>query len=477
MSKNDLKGEVLHSMKWIAAGRATTQVVSWLTTFWVIRLLTPDDYGVVALSTVVSGLTLMLIETFFLPVIVRDKDLTVRKFQQFLGVLCTVIVFFSVSQFILAEYIGNYYNSEIVTSILKVQIIGYIGLGIGILPRAMLTKAMEFKKLSLVAAVANLVASVITVILAIYNFGYWSLVIGALSNTIIRSTLSFGVKPIKVRPILEFRTIAPLIRSGGLFALHGIFFYIFLYMDVAIAGRNLTVTEVGIWAVCIQIATMPLKKILPLINQVAFPAFSKIQADFKKVGGYVAKAQRLGFLLTIPLFWGMAMIIDILIPLIIGEKWNVASLPTALILFVMPFRFSDELFNPALQGMGKLKHMITNAAILILIMFVSLLAGTKFGIIGLAYSWCGGFLLCYCILVTRNFKVFELGVKQFFTISYAPILSGFIMCTALYFLESFIAVPPIISIVLQVLIGSVFYIGSMLVLNKQALKEVLLLSK
>jgi len=341
----------------------------------------------------------------------------------------------------------------------------------------MLTKSMEFKKISLVAAIANLTASVITVFLALYDFGYWSLVIGALSNTLIRSTLSFGVSPIKVRPILEFRTITPLIQSGGLFALHGIFFYIFLYMDVAIAGRNLTVTEVGIWAVCIQIATMPLKKILPLINQVAFPAFSKIQDDFKKVGGYVAKAQRLGFLLTIPLFWGMAMIIDLLIPLILGEKWGIASLPTALILFVMPFRFSDELFNPALQGVGKLKHMIINAAILICIMIISLLAGTKFGILGLAYSWCGGFLFCYCILVKRNFMVFGLGIKQFFTIGYPPAVSGFIMCLALFYLEPFLVVSPILSIVIQVLIGGVCYIGSMTVLNKQALKEILLLSK
>jgi len=464
-------------MKWIAAGRATTQIVSWLTTFWVIRLLTPDDYGVVTLAVVVSGLIIMLIETLFLPAIVKDKDLDKGKYKQLLGLLCSVIVFISGSQLFFADIIGEYYNSDIVATILKVHILGYICQGIEILPRAMLTKSMQFKKLSIVAAIANLVGSITTLTLALNDFSYWSLVIGTLANTFTRSMLTFSVYPVRVIPIFKFDAIIPLLKYGGLVTFHGILFYIFLFMDVAIAGKVLTVTEVGIWAVCIQIATMPLKKILPFINQVAFPAYSKIQDDFKKVGGYVIKAQRISFVITIPLFWGMAMIMDSLIPLIIGDKWLVAILPTSLLLFVMPFRFSDELFNPALQSMGKAKHMIVNITIMITIMLISLLIGTQYGILGLAYSWGAGFLVCYTILIKRNFSVFEIKMKQLFLISYAPILGGVIMCTMLYYTQGTLGLNPLISVLLQIILGGISYISTIAIINRKILQEIMTLIK
>jgi O-antigen/teichoic acid export membrane protein len=477
LTNKDLKGEVLQSIKWIAAGRATTQVVSWLTTFWVIRLLTPEDYGVVTLAVVVSGLILMLIETLFLPVIVKDKVFDDNKLQQLLGLLCAVIIVVCVSQFLFADYVGQYYNSEIVANILKIQIIGYICQGFEIIPRAMLTKTMQFKKLSIVAAIANLTASILTLTLALNNYGYWSLVIGTLANTITRSVLTFLVNPIKVAPSMKFDAIVSLIKYSGLITIHGVLFYIFLFMDVAIAGKVLTVAEVGIWAVCIQIATMPLKKVLPFINQVAFPAFSKIQDDFKKVGGYVIKAQRLSFVITIPLFWGMATVMNTLIPLVIGDKWLIATVPTSLLLFVMPFRFSDELFNPALQSIGKIKHMIVNITIVITIMFTSLLIGTQFGILGLAYSWAAGFLCCYFIVISRNFKIFELEIKQLFVISYAPFIGGLVMCGTLFYVQPFLTLHPLLSVVLQIGIGGCCYLGTVTMLNRSAIDEVVSLYK
>jgi O-antigen/teichoic acid export membrane protein len=477
LTNKDLKGEVLQSIKWVAAGRATTQMVSWITTFWVIRLLTPDDYGVVTLAMVVSGLILMLIDRLFLPVIVKDKELDENKLKQLLGLLFTVITLVCISQFLFADYIGQYYNSEIVADILKVQIIGYICLGVEIIPRAMLTKSMEFKKLSIVAAIANLTASILTLTLAFNDYGYWSLVIGTLAISIIRSSLTFIICPVKIMPLFRFDAVIASIKFGSLITLHGILFYAFLYMDVAIAGKVLTVTEVGIWAVCIQIATMPLKKILPLINQVAFPAFSKIQEDFKKVGGYVIKAQRLSFVITIPLFWGMAMVMNTLIPLVIGDKWLIAAVPTSLLLFVMPFRFSDELFNPALQSIGKIKHMIVNVTIVITIMFTSLLIGTQFGILGLAYSWGAGFLCCYFIVISRNFKIFEIDIKQLLVISYAPLMGGLIMCGTLFFVQPFLTVHPLLSVILQIGIGGCCYLGTVVILNRPALNEIVALYK
>ncbi len=161
-----------------------------------------------------------------------------------------------------------------------------------------------------------------------------------------------AIKPVFLVPRFDFSAIKSSLMFGSLLSFHAMLMYVFLHLDVALAGVYLSAAEIGLFAMALMLATMPLKKILPMLNQVAFPAFSKIQHDTGLVRHYVLKAQRLSLVITIPIFWGLASIVDLAVPLILGEKWVKAIAPAAIIFVIMPLRFSYELYNPALKSMG-----------------------------------------------------------------------------------------------------------------------------
>ena len=81
---NALKNKVLHSLKWVALGRATTQTLRWVLTFWVIRILTPEDYGIVALADILFSLLMTIASTIAVSPLIQAKTLERSGFDDIL---------------------------------------------------------------------------------------------------------------------------------------------------------------------------------------------------------------------------------------------------------------------------------------------------------------------------------------------------------------------------------------------------------
>jgi len=471
VTDSKIKSEVLSGIKWVAIGKASTQLISWFTTFWVIRLLLPEDYGIVALAMAITGLMLMLIDTCFIPIIIKNKDISAEALAKVTGLLTIVVLMFSGGLFLASDWVGQFYQSDKIALVLKVQIIGVICQGIEILPRALLNKEMDFKRVSIVIAVANILGAITTLSMAFNGFAFWSLVVGTLVTSVIRAIFIFRAKPISVVPSFDLTGIYSHLKFGGLLSVHGLLFYIFLYMDVSIAGKQLSIVEAGVWAVCVQIAMMPLKKILPFINQVAFPAFSSIQDDISKVGNYVLKAQRLSFVLTVPLFWGLASVIDLLIPLILGERWSPAAMPAMILLFAMPFRFSDELFFPALKSLGLAQHMIVNIIVVIVLLVLCFVVGLQYGLLGFACAWVIGYLSGFIIVVSRNLEVLHIEKSQYAKAIILPLFSGSAMFLSVYLVKLVVLSNAWLELLFAISMGAVVFLTFSFFTNKSIFKE------
>lgn len=467
----DLKNQVLHSLKWVALGKVATQVVRWAMTFWVIRMLVPEDYGVVAMADIVFGFLPLLIGPLFGPALIQAKSLSEKALKQFFGIiliLYSTIFFF---QLAFADAIGAYYQSENVASILKVNAWAYLAMALMVIPSSMLARSMEFKQISIISAIANITAAITTLVLAYLGYGFWALIIGEMASLFLRTILILAIKPIKFLPEFKVSEVTQYMKFGGMLTLHSIIFYVFLHMDIAIAGQFMSAAEVGLYAIGLQFALMPQKKMLPLLKQVAFPAFSKIQDQPKRINSYIVKSQKLSLLVTIPVFWGLAITVDQIIPIIIGEKWSGAIIPTMIILFVMPLRFSEELFNPALKSLKKVKHLLGNVLIMLIIILLCLLYFIDMGANGLALAWGVGFPLSYLIIVTRNCRSFKIPVIDILKSFLSPFIAGVLMVVFVLLSKEWLSAVVISNLLGQIAIGAVTFAASIWLLDKKSLME------
>ncbi len=465
---DSLKHQVLHSLKWVALGKITTQIFRWLITFWVIRLLLPEDYGVVAMADIFFSFLTLFVGSLFTPVLIQTKDLTKQTLKQLFGMILVVHTSLFALQIILADVIGAYYQSDIVASILKVNAWCFLILAFGIIPAALLARNMEFKKVSIISGIANITAAITTLTMAYFGYGFWALIIGEIVSISLRTAMTLAISPITFLPSFKLAEVSHLIKFGGLLTGHAVFVYIFLHMDVAIAGRYMSAVEIGLFAVGLQFALMPLKKILPLLKQVAFPAFSKIQDQPERINAYIIKAQKLSLLISVPIFWGLAAVVDLIIPLILGDKWIEAVMPTMIILFVMPLRFCEELFEPALKSQKKVKHMLVNVWSMTVIMLISILLGIQYGAIGLASAWACGFPLAFIIIVIRNSRLLNICPWAFAKLFVAPFCAGGAMLLSVFAFKTLLIDNSLINLFSQIFIGGIAFLVTLVTLDRES---------
>lgn len=473
MNENtDFKHQVMHSLKWVALGKVATQIIRWVMTFWVIRLLVPEDYGVVAMADVFFSFLTLLVGALFTPALIQNRDLNRQTLKQTFGMILIVHGSLFALQLMIADYIGLYYQSDMVASILKVNAWCFLIIALEIIPAALLAKEMEFKKVSIISAIANIIAAITTLAMAWLGYGFWALIVGEIVSISIRTVLTLAIRPITFLPSFRFSEISTMMKFGGLLTGHAIIAYVFLHMDVAIAGRYMSAVEIGLFAVGLQFALMPQKKILPLLKQVAFPAFSKIQDQPEKINNYILKAQKLSLLVTIPVFWGLASIVDLIIPIILGEKWLEAVMPTMIILMVMPLRFCEELFNPALKSQRKVKHMMINIWIMMVIMSVAIFLGVKYGAVGLALAWAGGFPIAFLWVVKRNSQLFNISLSKVARLFVAPGIAGGLMLLSVYLSKLIMIEVSILNMLGQMVLGGFVFSITLLLIDKPAILEV-----
>jgi len=474
---SNLKQQVLHSLKWVFLGKIATQIIRWAMTFWVIRLLLPEDYGVVAMADIFAGFLALFIGGLFAPAIIQTKELSQTMLKQMFGLIIIVYSTMFFVQYNLAGVVGQFYKSEHVTSILKVSAWLFIIKAIAIIPTAQLARNMEFKRVSIISSIANITAAVTTLIMAYLHYGFWSIIIGEIVAVTLNAVMTLAVKPITFLPEFSFSEVKEHLKFGGLLMCHSILFYVFLHMDVAIAGRVMTAAEIGIFAIALQFALMPQKKILPLLKDVAFPAFSKIQDQPQRINNYILKAQKLSLLITIPIFWGLACVVDQIIPILLGNKWLDAIYPTMIILLVMPLRFSEELFNPALKSQRKVKHMFGNVLIMSMVMLVSIFLGLSYGAIGLAYAWAGGFPLAFILVSRRNAKLLNIEYKNIAKLFIAPGVAGIAMLLCVFITKQLLIDISMVNLLAQILIGGVAFISVLYSIDKKSMDDLINLFK
>ena len=127
-------------------------------------------------------------------------------------------------------------------------------------------------------------------------------------------------------------------RFGSWVTLDRIIWFGYTNVDVAIAGRALGDALVGVYTVALSLASMPIDKVMSIVNEISFSAFSRMQGDRDRIRYGMLRSLESVSLLAFPTFFGMAMVAPELIETVLGPKWTGAILPLQILCIAFPFR-------------------------------------------------------------------------------------------------------------------------------------------
>jgi len=473
----DIRSKVISAVRWTAAARLLGQIISWVITITVIRLLTPVDYGLMAMATVIVSFLFLLNTLGLDAVLIQEKDLQDDTRRKIFGFVLVVNWVFFGLMFSTADTAAAFYGSPELAPMLQVLSLQFLILGFETLPLSQLEREIEFARRSIVDFLTLVMSSMAILTMALMDFGVWSLVWGMLVNTVLRVIGLNIITRGQLLPSFNFSGLGKHLSFGTFVTTDRSLWYLFSESDKFIGGKVLGSQLLGYYAVASHLASLPIQKISGLLNSIAFPAFSQAHAatSQKQVQNYLLTATHVMSIAAFPVFLGMAATAGPIIAVLLGEAWLPAAPLLCLLGLVMPFRLLSNVFPPLLWGIGKPAVSASNFLFAAIAMPLAFYFGTRWGVEGLAYAWLLMYPVVFIVTGFRACRAVELSLLAFLHALMRPLLAGAVMFAAVWTLQSDanLLSVTVIDLLIWIGVGIGVYGVMMLAIDREGLKELL----
>lgn len=348
-----LKQKILKGVLWTAIGNWGYRGLSLLLFVILARLLTPEDFGVVAVAMVYIAFLQIFLEQGFAEVIVQRPEIDDDVLSTAFWVNIGFGIFFFGATFLAARFVSLLFQEPGLEPVVRGLSPLFIIIGITSVQMARLRREMEFRAITIASGVGILGGGVGGVLAALYGLGVWALVIYQIGNYLGKAMVVWGYD--KWRPRVRFSRSAlrELLSFGSNITGSRLLNYFNRYGADLIIGLFLGPVAVGYYNLGFRLTRTLVELTGSVISQVAFPTFSKLQFDPRKGSEVFYRAIEQISLLSFPLFIGMAALAEEIVKTVFGSQW-LPAVPIMQVLALIGLLESLYYVNNAvLLGYGK----------------------------------------------------------------------------------------------------------------------------
>ena len=319
---DNLKKKTAKGMIWSAVERFSTQGIQFVFGIILARLLTPEDYGVIAMLTIFLAVSQTFIDSGFGSAIIRKIDRTEKDmatmffFNIGMSLVCYAIIFFA------APLISRFYNMPELILILRVLALKLIFQAFSTVQITYVTIKIDFKIQAKVSLICAIISGIIGLVFAFQGFGVWSLVIQTLSSSLLTSLIyTFWVRWV---PTCFFskESFKYLFSYGSKLLLSGLLNTIFNNIYPLVIGKFYTAAQLGGYSRAERFAQFPSSNLTGILQRVSFPVLSTLQNDPAKLHSSYIKFLNLSAFLVFPLMTGLLALASPLTYVLLTDKWS-----------------------------------------------------------------------------------------------------------------------------------------------------------
>jgi PST family polysaccharide transporter len=405
--RRDLDRSLVRGLAWTGGMKWGAQIATWAASLIVARILTPEDYGLVALATVYLGIVTLLSEFGVGASIVMLRELTDDQIAQLNGVSIVMGIASFLVSCLVAVPLAHFFRAPDLPPVIIVMSLTFVITAFRVVPAALLQKELRFRALAVIDGVQALVLAVAMVIFALLGFGYWTLVIGAVMGTLLSTGMLLSVRPHRfarprlsaIREAVSFSIDVVVARLG---------WYLYSNADFVIAGRMFGKNVLGGYSYAWMLACMPVDKISALVVQVTPAFFSAVQEEAGQLRRYLLTLTEGISILTFPAALGLALVADDFVHAVLTDKWAGAIGPLRILAIYATFRSVIPLLAPVLTAIGETRYVMWNNLLALVVLPAAFYFGTRWGTIGLAAAWVVAYPPIALLLMRRVFRRIDL---------------------------------------------------------------------
>lgn len=384
---SDLKRKSLRGGVVTIGSQGITVVVQLISTVILARILTPEDYGTLALVTAITTFAALFRDLGLSSAAIQKKGLTTAQQSNlfWLNVLMGGFLTFLIAG--CAPLIVIFYGKPELLNVTLVLSLNFTITSLGAQHGAMLVRRMQFGRLSGASIAGALATLGISVYCGLNGYAYWSLVWGTLTGATVTTAFLFALSPFRPRLPNRGSGMRELVGFGANVTAFNFVNYFSRNLDNVLIGKFVGADALGIYGRAYQLLMFPIKNLRTPINSVAFPAMSQLDPNSDGFRSYYCNLVRLLAWVTMPLMILMYVCSKDIIHVFLGPQWRaVAPIFSILAIagFIQPIA---SLRGLLLISSGQSRRNLYAGIMGSSLVTLGFVIGIQWGVTGVAWSY------------------------------------------------------------------------------------------
>ena len=473
--ESSIEQQAIKGASWLAFYRLISQLFSWVVTIVVARILSPEDYGLMAMATILTGYAMLFNELGLGAAIIQRPKTNQEELSSVFWFSFMTSSVLAMGAFAAAYPTSWIFGEPRLIPITKTVSVVFIINGLQIVPLSLIKKELNFKRLGFIEMTGILVSCVGMLVMALLGAGVWTLIGGYIIQGVTKLVLLYYHQGWFPRLYYRFQDAKSYIGFGIMVAVGGSFHYVFEQSDKFFAGRAWSSKILGYYAFAWQLACMPTDKIVTLINQVSFSVFSRLQDDRERFNKFYLNINKATATLVLPLFAGGFILGDELIRVVLNEKWWAISTLFRFLCLAQILVSINAVNNFVHTAQGRPEWRLYFNGTCAVLMSVSFFFAVQHGLEAILVPWFTTYLLISLVWITLTLRQIGITVFDYLQNLSVPFCATIAVSAVVLLTGQVLRSIPLelphesIFLLLKIAVGALCYVSFMLLFAREFL--------
>lgn len=354
---NTVRNQLIKGTAYSALAKYSGVVISLIVTAILARLLSPEDFGIATVATIVISFISLFSSFGFEPAIIQFKNLTNNDYSNIFSFTFWIGIFLTVAFYLIAKPISHFYQNDSLIIILRLLCINLLFATLNVVPNALIYKDKLFRFIAIRSFIVQVIGGIVSVFAALLGAGVYALIIAPIFSSVIIFILNIRKFPQKLALTFGIESLKKILSYSLYQFLFSILNFFSKSLDKLIIGKGIGMDLLGFYEKSYRLMMLPVQNITYVMNPVIHPVFSDLQSNLEKMAKSYEKMIRvlafLGFSISVLLYFNAEELVLILF----GHNW-IRSIPSFEILSLsVGFQIILSTSGSIFQASNSTKHL------------------------------------------------------------------------------------------------------------------------
>jgi len=381
-----MRRAVIRAVSWTLLDSLGKNLLLFAFTVVLARLLTPADFGVVAMLSLFTGIASALAEGGLGSALVQTQEPSKEEVSTVFWAQALLGSMLGLALAVSGPLLANWFSQPLIAALAIAYGVNIFISALGSIHTTLFMKRLQFRTPTLIAFAAQIVAGGAAVFAAVVHAGAWAIIVQAITASALTTTLLWVFSPWRPSLVFSMAALRKFAGSGAYTVGTGVLAEVELRIGSIAVGRFSGPVDTGLFQRASSLQLFLSRLLSGVVTRVAFPAFAAVQNEPKRLGNAIREAAFVNFAATAMIMWTVAIIAEPLIRLVFGPAWNPSAPVLRALCLAAGFYPVYAVFAKALKATGQFRVVFIQQAIRAAGMTAAAFAFAASGFVAVAWA-------------------------------------------------------------------------------------------